>query len=745
MAKLSKEEKRNKKALRSYRGRFFKNLLIWFIGLITMPALIAGGVYIGIGVLPLSTYTGGTQNAYVSEEVSKKNLLEVIKSFNQYGVADFPVITNLVDSLVNGAGLGEYIEIDQEKLKTVKFSYEDGSTDFMTEFQACIKVTATLNSVGGTSLLGDFGKLSAFSEWEKVKDADNPQTDDSGNIKKDGETFLSNPKMYYYDTAEASGVSGYSASSVQYARAFDDAGVRIAPVGVKLYFPNLSEIPVLEAFDVIGESFGRLKVTELLEMSGSTVEEDSFIDKILGGKSISDVGEINPDEIMLVDVLEKTDDNKKLYDILCAATGVATSDELNIGNLKDIDIDSVLVEKVLDPTVGSNADTIELIVNSINEKNAGVADWIDIGTAPDSERKLTIGDISSFDTNYIKLSEVLDTTENATTYSLLCEAINAKKGYTGDAVLTAETLTINDLSDFDTDYVKLSSVMTPSTDLENILIDATGKEYDNIYVTDLSNFTADDINLVTVMKTPDEHLKDILEDVYNKEYAEITVSDLSSFEMDDLHLYKVLSEPNDKLKEILVEACGTASYNDITVSMLNNTEDNTEGSFNINDIHLGTVIDKDSIDNPILKALLEKNPKISGIGLAMDTLKLYDVYGANCFYKSETVPDGYGDKSRYSYNKDTGVYTLDMANGDYYISDTAGIWLLICFNASGLDAEGRAESYTSSNSTVGDLENNVSSSITHASVRQLIDAGILSSANSTLWQYSLEEALRRST
>ncbi|MBR1968078.1 MAG: hypothetical protein IKA11_01630 [Clostridia bacterium] len=737
MAKLSKEEKRNKRALRSYRGRFFKNLLIWFIGLITMPALIAGGIYLGIGVLPLSTYTGGEQNAYVSEELSKKNLLEVIKTFNQYGVADFPIISDLVDSLVNGAGLGEYVEVDQEKLKMVKFSYEDGSTDFMTEFQACIKVTATLNSVGGTGLLGDFGKLSAFSEWEKVEDAEKPQTDDSGNIKKDGETFLSNPKMYYYDTTEASGVSGFNASSAQYARAFDDNGVRVAPAGAKLYFPNLSEIPVLDAFDVIGESFGRLKVTELLEMSGSTIEEDSFIDKILGGKSISDVGEINPDEIMLADVLKKTDDNEKLYDILCAATGVATADELNIGDLKEIDIDSVLVEKVLDNTVGSNADTIELIVNSINQKNAGVAGWVDIGTAPDSERKLTIGDISSFDTNYIKLSKVLDTTENATTYSLLCEAINAKKGYTGDAVRTAETLTINDLSDFDTDYVKLSSVMTPSADLENILKDATGKEYENIYVTDLNEFTADDINLATVMQTPDEHLKDILEDVYHKEYAEITVSDLGSFQMGELHLYKVLSEPNDKLKEILIEACGTTSYDDITVSMLNNTE----GSFNINDIHLGTVIDKDSIDNPILKALLEKNPKISGIGSAMDTLKLYDVYGTKCFYKSETVPDGYGDKSRYSYNESTGVYTLDMANGDYYISDTAGIWLLICFDASGLSVEGRAESYTASNSTVGDLENNVSSSITDATVRQLIDAGILSSANSALWGYTLEDAL----
>ncbi len=1024
--KAKKREKRIKKALRSYRGRFFKNLLIWIVGVITIPSLILGGVLIGGFVLPISTYTGGTQNEFVSEEISKKTLFSALSSIDQYGVSDFPVITTLVDSLVEELGLSEYVEIDTEKMKGLKFN-----ADFVTEMEACIKVTASINSVGAGDLLGEFGELSAFSEWEEVGIEEQPQVDGNGNIKKEGENFLSNPKLYYYDANENDGFSGYSLSSsgARYERAFDDQGVRIAPEGATLVFPNLMEIPVLDAINVIGDSVGRIKITELLEMTGATIEQDGFINKILGDKTVNTVGDINPDEILLNDVLPKTSSNQKIYDILCSAVGNGVTDQtlnighlsnintdsillkdvlektsdnekmfdilcsaagngvtdqtlsighlgsintngillkdvlekttdnekifdilcsavgngvtfetlsighlenintneillkdilertadnqklydilcasagrdvtyetLNVGHLQNINIDLVLVKDVLDTTTGSNAQTISLIVNSINTKNKDVQGWVDLdsdtitigdiskfdtnyialskvldptansttfdllcsainakkgytgenirtsanliindlsdfdsnyitlskvldpttnsttfdllcsainakkgytgenvitsanltvqdlsdfdsnyialskvldpttnsttfdllcsainakkgytGANERTSANLTVQDLSDFDSNYIALSKILDVDDNATTYNLLCTAINAKKGYTGANVKTSANLMVKDLSDFDTNYVNLSSVLSsPSDDLKRILEDATKKDYNQIVVTDLGSFDVDGIFLGTVMQTPDVHLKDILEDVYHKDYSLITISDLSTFTMGELHLYKVLSEPNEKLEQILVEAFGGGNpeftFNDITVNMLSKDEGN--GGFSFNNIHLKTAIGENS-DNPILQALLNNDVKVGQIGSAMDTLKLYDVYGKNCF--TQTSPTGYGDKSKYTYNQQTGVYTLDMQNGDYYVSNDAGIWLLICFESDGTDEQGRAVNYKISNKAIIDLKGNgISSSITNAKVRQLIDAGILSSANELLWNLSLSDAL----
>jgi hypothetical protein len=260
-------------------------------------------------------------------------------------------------------------------------------------------------------------------------------------------------------------------------------------------------------------------------------------------------------------------------------------------------------------------------------------------------------------------------------------------------------------------------------------------------VTDLGSFDVSGVMLGTVMQTPDANLKAILEDVYHKDYSLITVADLSSFSMGELHLYKVLSEPNAKLENILVEAFSGGNpaftFNDITVNML--SKDETSGGFSFNNIHLKTAIGETS-DNPILQALLNNDVKVGQIGSAMDTLKLYDVYGKGCFTK--TMPTGYGDKSRYAYNQETGVYTLDMENGDYYISSDAGIWLLICFESDGTTAQGRAVNYKISNKSISDLKGNgISYSITNAKVRQLIDAGILSSANEFLWNLSLSDAL----
>ena len=120
MSDVSKQDKRTRKALRSYRCRTLKNLLIWFIGMLTCIVLLVGSVFIGIKVIPISTYTGGNNEEYVSDDIASSSILDAVLNIDKYKMADLPVLTNLVDSLLNDAGLKDYVTVDQEKLKELE-------------------------------------------------------------------------------------------------------------------------------------------------------------------------------------------------------------------------------------------------------------------------------------------------------------------------------------------------------------------------------------------------------------------------------------------------------------------------------------------------------------------------------------------------------------------------------------------------------------------------------------------------
>jgi hypothetical protein len=408
MSDVSKQDKRTRKALKSYRCRTLKNILIWFIGMLTCIVLLVGSVFVGIKVIPISTYTGGNNEEYVSDDIASSSILDAVLNIDKYKMADLPVLTNLVDSLLNGAGLNEYVTVDQEKLKDIKFVYSDGSTNFAQEFQACIKITASIQSVGGADALGSLGNLSAFKEWEVVEsEEDKPVLDENGNVKKDGENFLSNPKLYYYDSSvKTSENAPLSAGTARYDRAFDDDGVRIAPVDAQLYFPNLSEIPFLDACNVMGDSISRLPASEVLNSFGEGVK-DGFIGKVLGDKKISELKDTDENDFYLKDVLDTPDE--RLKEILTDIYG--DYDTITVGNLHDFKMDDLHLAKVLKDPNG-------------NLKNVLVDAFSDSVT---SYEEITVSMLAKspgeggFDFNNVHLGTVINKTNNPILSALIDE------------------------------------------------------------------------------------------------------------------------------------------------------------------------------------------------------------------------------------------------------------------------------------------------------------------------------------
>ena len=535
----------------------------------------------------------------------------------------------------------------------------------------------------------------------------------------------------------------------------------------------------------MGEVNENLK--NILDQAFDTATEDkSFNDITI--KDFAGTG-FNINQVKLSTVMEST--NEKLQNILSGALNGKKYSDITIADLSgtSFDINNVKLSVVMtantklqsilsgalggkdyaDITIADlgsssfNIDNVKLsVVMTANTKLQNILSGALGGKAYDD---ITIADLggSSFNIDNVKLSVVMDSS-NDTLKNLLSGALNGK---------AYADITIADLgsSAFNIDNVKLSTVLpykdstknVDNSQLYKILLDCKGmlKSTDtdteisakaqSLSISDINNFSIDNVRLSTVLTSPDNSLKSILEDVYVNHsvnvggqevevnsYEDITLSMLASFKMEDLHLYKVLRAPSGNLKSILEDAFNT-NYENITVSMLSGD------GFNFDKVSLKTVVGETS-SNPIIQALIESGSSVGGIGDAINKLSLYKVYGANIF---TTTP--VENSPRYTLSEDKTTYTL-KDDGEYYLSEDAGIWLLICFDSSttlSSDAnhKGRPISYTISSATIADLQGgnensvDISSAFTHATVRQLIDAGIIESANELLYDKTLEQAL----
>ena len=88
-----------KRALRIKTLRGLKNFLWWFMGVISSFAILAGTVFVAVGVLPIGTYFGGKEQDAVSEDVSSKSLLTLINSLGELQVSDFKILQDTVENV----------------------------------------------------------------------------------------------------------------------------------------------------------------------------------------------------------------------------------------------------------------------------------------------------------------------------------------------------------------------------------------------------------------------------------------------------------------------------------------------------------------------------------------------------------------------------------------------------------------------------------------------------------------------
>lgn len=592
MARLNKEQRKErrkqrriKRALRSYRFRTLKNFFIWLSGVFSCILITVGVVALCLAVIPISTFTGGEKNEYVSEKVANNTLLNVIMNIGDYDMSDIPIVADSLEEMIKNAGIDEYVEIDTAKMKTLKFD-----ANFTNELTSCIKVVATLESVGGLELLGDIGKLNVFTEWEEIEViADDPSTpdvdesesslmpvlDSDGNIAKgEGENgaLKSNPKMYYYkvESGSTGGGAPYSeeVDNSKYERAFDDDGKKVAGYnGTALYFPAVAKISILDAVQVLGESFGRVQIVNLLENFGAEQLTDSMIGKVLDGKRIRDMADINAEGILLADVLnynlgegaENDDSIKQLFDILIQA--VESEEELTPSNLT-----------VGHLTSGFNVGGINLNVVLKEESNADLYKILRSAVGLGETDAITIDSLSGLNPQNIALESVLKRDDNAKLYEILDSAITPADKDKG--------ITVGDLGSLNPDGISLEVVMkkVDNPDLYAILESAVtiSNPDKGITIGDLKTIKTDDIALESVLKRDSNaKLYEILDSVIEPTDKDkgITIGDLGKLNdesLNNLSLGVVMPESsNPDLYKILRDATGVTD-GDITIADLKN-------------------------------------------------------------------------------------------------------------------------------------------------------------------------------
>ncbi|MBQ3116672.1 MAG: hypothetical protein IJC07_06565 [Clostridia bacterium] len=645
-------QRRIKKALRCYRLRPLKNFFMWLSGVLTSFAILLGAIFVGIKIVPVKTYVGEDVNNYVSDKIANKSILDVLLDIDEYELTDVPAAADLVLGLVDELGLSAYIELDEEKVKALQLTYDDPNKTFMSEFQACIKVVATMDSVGLTEMLGDMASLSAFSEWKQVG-AGEITFDSNGNIAKDGEGNLyQNPAQYYYLPKDVGpGVAPFAVqepdpeNDKHYQRAFDDEGNKLYHEGATLYYAKLSAITIVDALDLIDESFGRIEITELLNVGGADVADGDMIYELLEGKKISEVGDIGPESIYVYNILGGEKDGD-MYKILSSALGGKAVEEISFADFtsEDFKIDSItlatflgeysdenVMHKILDNAVEGKAYeqvTIEdlssgleiegiplnTILGDASDLYDILIDCVDDDDVVDAD-DLTIGHLSgglTFDG--IKIEKFLGEydAENVL-HKILCDV-------TGDAF---GDITISGLTSIENfDGVKLVSVLgedsLSGSEFANILDQAfdvydedgnlvTDKSYGDVTVGEIASLNIDNVTLSSVMTIgADTELAKILNeafDVYDEDgnlvednsYTSITVGEISSLKINNVKLATVMTIGADsELAKILDQAFDTATkdygYEEVTVGQISSLKVDNVSVSSIMDITAGSTI-----------------------------------------------------------------------------------------------------------------------------------------------------------
>ncbi len=250
---------------------------------------------------------------------------------------------------------------------------------------------------------------------------------------------------------------------------------------------------------------------------------------------ISDVMKAKIDNVKLSTLLPY-EGNEKLADFLVSATG-KEYESISMEELKGINTDYI---KLKDVITGFDESLKNILVK---------------GYGADSFDDLTIGTLNStFDMNLVKISDAMPNLSGDIKDILV-------SGCSGDSNKSYQDLTFKDLNNFTIDNVPLSLVIKKDSEGTNdklieILTEActTKNSFDDMVVGDLSNgFNIDNVRLLTVLGEND-NLFDILQDATGKNKEEIKISDLSDpdFSLDNVRLSTVIKEDTgNKILDVL--------------------------------------------------------------------------------------------------------------------------------------------------------------------------------------------------
>ncbi len=241
-AKIQAREKRIRRSFRVTRLRALKNTLYWLFGVLSSIGIVAGAVFIGVGVVPISTLVGkDTVSEYVSSNVYDKSIINAILGLEGYTFEDFPII--------------------EKSLKDA---------------------------------LGDGNEISAFNDYQKVKKL--PVINASYKLEEDSAIPAKN--YYYAEPVTGSGGEGALsdepvAQEFTYHRAFDDNGVlleipkeKFIKGELELYLPPLFDLPLVEGLASISTYLDYVKVSDILKIAG--VGEGTLVHDIMDGVYIGD-------------------------------------------------------------------------------------------------------------------------------------------------------------------------------------------------------------------------------------------------------------------------------------------------------------------------------------------------------------------------------------------------------------------------------------------------------------------------
>lgn len=576
--------------------------ILWFFIGMLIPIGVLGIV---AGVVPVGTLLdmAGLQG-YVSEKVSAQSLIGLVNYVPEMTIGDIPGLQSVVEDALSNAGYSSWVTIDWQALSNTKLTSASLSTDIGNALKITLSIK-TLEAQHYVTLDDGLKDIPCFNDqglWVKVTEEVDPSASDFA------------PALYYYDSTENDG----NANNSNYLRAFNDDKTYVDGVtaATPLYLVNLYEASLTDVLPVIVTRLKLESASEVIAAISDTIPDDSLIAQIVGDRSIGELSQINANDIQLSALIEATEENQQMRDVISSWMGKAweevtladlTSGSQPITNIKL----SILIDRD-DPS--TNSQLIKVIESMIWD-----TDWEDI----------TIGQLmsSEYSTEDIKLSIFLPEGEEGTNQQF----INVIKGMINDKEY--EDVTLGDLTSdkYSFQDVSISAIM-PEEDVDpsivTMLEGVTGSSWENITISDLEKADSDNLKLSEILDDPGNPILDVLVDLLGGGIMaeDITIGHLNSIQnFDGLLLSSVLDVYDEQgninpIYTILLDVCPDAeSVEDISVGDLGNITD-------FNGLRLISVLDE---GNPIFDVLVD----LVGNGATADTITVGDLNGIQDFTK----------------------------------------------------------------------------------------------------------------